>query len=289
MAIGGVIISKNPNNTLCFFGDLFSVFLVALCISISFFGISVWGIDALMMMRYIRSQPVSMSRISQINFPLKTYGEFVINTEPSLMLSFQIGDPNQRPMMNKSKYQFTNKGDKKAAPEVLNKDSEIHRNPNSYLNSYSHAVKKGNQSQSMEGENKPAIVLDETCVNEQDFSKSLMGKVKEFFSLSHLKVVLANEGFDNIKLKYMGGYWVLIEFESEVSKEKFKTHVGIGSWFSQIQQASNEFHIEERVTWEDCFHSKVFWIRAKEVPGWIPDFVEEEEEDNDSDSDPKDD
>ncbi|GJW04074.1 hypothetical protein Tco_1562930 [Tanacetum coccineum] len=34
---------------------------------------------------------------------------------------------------------------------------------------------------------------------------------------------------------------------------------------------------------------KVFWIRAKEVPGWIPDFVEEEEEDNDSDSDPKDD
>ncbi|GKA89467.1 nucleotide-binding alpha-beta plait domain-containing protein [Tanacetum coccineum] len=88
-------------------------------------------------------------------------------------------------------------GDKKAAPEVLNKDSEIHRNPDSYSNSYSHAVKKGNQSQSMEGENKPAIVLDETC--------------------------------------------------------------------------------------------KVFWIRAKEVPGWIPDFVEEEEEDNDSDSDPKDD
>ncbi|GJS92816.1 hypothetical protein Tco_0799784 [Tanacetum coccineum] len=135
----------------------------------------------------------------------------------------------------------------------------------------------------MEGENKPAIVLDETCVNEQDFSKSLMGKVKEFFSLSHLKVVLANEGFDNIKLKYMGGYGVLIEFESEVSKEKFKTHVGIGSWFSQIQQASNEFHNDERVTWVD-----IEGIPQK-VPGWIPDFVEEEEEDNDSDSDPKDD
>ncbi|GJY87623.1 nucleotide-binding alpha-beta plait domain-containing protein [Tanacetum coccineum] len=248
-------------------------------------------------------------------------------------------------MMTKSNDQFTNKGDKKDAPEVLNKDSGIHRNPNSYLNSYSHAAKKGNQSLTMQGESKPTIVLDETCVNEQDFSKSLMGKVKEFGSLSNLKVVLANEGFDNIKLKYMGGYWVLIEFESEVSKEKFKTHVGIGSWFSQIQQALNEFHNDKRVTWvdiegiplkvwtkntftriaskwgdlmhiedqeEDCFHSKriciitklvenifesfkiiikgkVFWIRAKEVPGWIPDFLEEEEEDNDSDSNPKDD
>nr|GFD10538.1 glucose-methanol-choline oxidoreductase, FAD/NAD(P)-binding domain protein [Tanacetum cinerariifolium] len=36
-------------------------------------------------------------------------------------------------------------------------------------------------------------------------------------------------------------------------------------------------------------NGKVFWIRAKEVPGWIPDFVEDDEEENDSDSDPKDD
>ncbi|GJU10513.1 hypothetical protein Tco_1132909 [Tanacetum coccineum] len=86
--------------------------------------------------------------------------------------------------------------------------------------------------------------------------------------------------------------------------------------------ASNEFHNDERVTWvdieemplkawtkntftriaskwgdlmhiedeeEDCFHSKLFWIHTKEVPGWIYNFVEEEVEDNDSDSNPKDD
>ncbi|GJZ00088.1 RNA-directed DNA polymerase, eukaryota [Tanacetum coccineum] len=135
----------------------------------------------------------------------------------------------------------------------------------------------------MEGESKPAIVLDETCMNEQDLSKSLMCKVKELGSLSNLKVALANEGFENIKLKFMSGYWVLIEFESEVSKEKFKTHVGIGSWFSQIQQPSNEFHNDERVTWVD-----IEGIPLR-VLGWIPDFVEEEEEDTDSDGDLKDD
>ncbi|GKF39937.1 hypothetical protein Tco_0119998, partial [Tanacetum coccineum] len=35
------------------------------------------------------------------------------------------------------------------------------------------------------------------------------------------------------------------------SKEKFKANVGIGSWLSQLEQASNLFHIDERVTWMD--------------------------------------
>nr|GEY37642.1 nucleotide-binding alpha-beta plait domain-containing protein [Tanacetum cinerariifolium] len=199
----------------------------------------------------------------------------------------------QRPVMNKSNDQLIIKRDKKAAPKVLNKDSEIQRNSYSYLNSYSYAVKKGNQPLTMEGENKPAIVFDETRVNEQDFSKSLMGKVKEFGFLSNLKVVLANEGFDNIKLKYMGGYWVLIEFESGTSKEKFRTNVGIGSWFSKIQQASNEFHNDARVTWVDIegipLKAKYSgYVLKRYLVGSLTLWKEGEEE-NDSDSDPKDD
>ncbi|GJV28212.1 RNA-directed DNA polymerase, eukaryota, reverse transcriptase zinc-binding domain protein [Tanacetum coccineum] len=168
--------------------------------------------------------------------------------------------------------------------------------------------------------------------------------VKEFGSLTNLKVVLANEGFDNIKLKYMGGYWVMIEFQTEDSKERFKANVGIGSWFSQLEQASNLFHIDERVTWVDIkgiplkvwtkntfnriasklgdllhvedqdegyFNSKrfciktklvdnifesfktitqgkVFWVRAKEVSGWIPNFVEDDEEESDTDDEIRD-
>ncbi|GJR25987.1 RNA-directed DNA polymerase, eukaryota [Tanacetum coccineum] len=53
------------------------------------------------------------------------------------------------------------------------------------------------------------------------------------------------------------------------------------SWFSHLQQASSLFQNEER---GDLLHvdGTVFWVRAKEVSGWIPDFVEEEEDDNDS-------
>ncbi|GJT51766.1 hypothetical protein Tco_0977923 [Tanacetum coccineum] len=41
----------------------------------------------------------------------------------------------------------------------------------------------------------------------------------------------SNEGFDKIKLKYMGGYWVMIEFQTEASKEKFRANVGIELFF----------------------------------------------------------
>ncbi|GJT42914.1 nucleotide-binding alpha-beta plait domain-containing protein [Tanacetum coccineum] len=159
----------------------------------------------------------------------------------------------------------------------------------------------------VEEENKPAIVLDEMCVNQQDYSTSLMGKVQEFGSLTNLKVVLANEGFDNIKLKYMGGYWVMINFQTQTSKEKFKANVGIGSWFSQLQQASNVFHIDERVIWVDIegIPLKVWTkntfnrISSKwddllhvedqdEVFGWILDFVEDDEEESDSDDEIRD-
>nr|GEU83789.1 RNA-directed DNA polymerase, eukaryota [Tanacetum cinerariifolium] len=79
-------------------------------------------------------------------------------------------------------------------------------------------------------------------------------------------VVLANEGFDNIEITYMSGYWVMIEFQSQAAKKIFEANVGISSWFSQIQQASG----------------KVIWVRAKDVPIWVPDFVNENDNENDT-------
>nr|GEZ76927.1 RNA-directed DNA polymerase, eukaryota, reverse transcriptase zinc-binding domain protein [Tanacetum cinerariifolium] len=49
-----------------------------------------------------------------------------------------------------------------------------------------------------------ALVLDDSCYLDRDFSLSLMGKVKEFSSLSNLKLVLDTKGFTNITIKYIG-------------------------------------------------------------------------------------
>ncbi|GJX29134.1 RNA-directed DNA polymerase, eukaryota, reverse transcriptase zinc-binding domain protein [Tanacetum coccineum] len=197
--------------------------------------------------------------------------------------------------------------------KTVSDDSLKKNGVNGYSNSYAHAVKIGHQSHYVERESIPAIVLDDSSGNQCDFATILMGKVKKFSSLTNLKLVLANEGFDCIKVKYMGGFWVMIKFLSEVAKEKFKTNVAIGSWFSKLQRASNDFLIDERVTWVDIegvplkvwskipsielhpngvisYTSKimrmiVFWVWAKEVSGWTPNFAEENKEDSDTDGD----
>nr|GEV97170.1 RNA-directed DNA polymerase, eukaryota [Tanacetum cinerariifolium] len=76
-----------------------------------------------------------------------------------------------------------------------------------------------------------------------------IARVKEFASLSNLKMVLNNEGFDNFKIQYMGELWVLLEFASEDSKILFHANVGVGSWFSQLIQASMDFIIKGRIVW----------------------------------------
>ncbi|GKA85426.1 nucleotide-binding alpha-beta plait domain-containing protein [Tanacetum coccineum] len=212
---------------------------------------------------------------------------------------------------------------------------------NEHSISYLGAVKQKGPSHDVVVDNQPSIVLDDSCIRQGDLSLSLMGKVKDFGSLSNLKLILAKEGFDNLNLKYMGGFWILFEFSSLPVLEKFKSHVGVGSWFSSLQHASNSFTIDSRVTWVDiegvplhawttntfskisskwgkllyeedkenlCLNNKrvcinttieknifesikiivkgkIYWVRAKEVSGWVPDFIEDEEEEEYSDED----
>ncbi|GKB50076.1 nucleotide-binding alpha-beta plait domain-containing protein [Tanacetum coccineum] len=145
-------------------------------------------------------------------------------------------------------------------------------------NSYAGVLKQSHVQPESIVESKPALVLDNSCMLQREFPMSLMGKVKEFSSLSNLPV------------------------------EKFQNHIGVGSWFATLQQASKMFQIDERVTWvdiegiplqawtentfariaskwgeliytedndESCLHRK--------LSGWVPEFIEEEEALNESD------
>ncbi|PWA66807.1 hypothetical protein CTI12_AA130650 [Artemisia annua] len=209
-------------------------------------------------------------------------------------------------------------------------------------NSFVDAVKSGVTSRMVGGESggesSPAIVLGDECLNTKDVSNALLGRVKEFASLTNIKMALANEGFIELNIRYMGELWVLLEFGSLKSKELFQEHTGVGSWFSELKQASLDFNIDGRIVWveiegvpfklwsgntfkrlaakwgdlldvddqeEICFHSKriclytkyhmnilesfkmifrgkVFWIRAKEVPGWVPKLLEDSEDEEHS-------
>ncbi|GKE62401.1 RNA-directed DNA polymerase, eukaryota [Tanacetum coccineum] len=95
----------------------------------------------------------------------------------------------------------------------------------------------------------PAIVMDDSCLVESDSSCSLMGKIKAINALSNLYIILADEGFDNFTLSYLGGFWVRIDAGSITSKEKMLSHVGVASWFSELQHANDYFVTKERLVW----------------------------------------
>nr|GEU72061.1 nucleotide-binding alpha-beta plait domain-containing protein [Tanacetum cinerariifolium] len=116
--------------------------------------------------------------------------------------------------------------------------NNVNHGENGMTNSYAHVV-KGNQVQNVGMEECPNMVL-ETCLNPEDFSLCLLGKVKEFASLTNLKVVLGKERYANIELKYMGGFWVMIVFQDDETKKRFQFNLAVGSWFSQIIQAYND-------------------------------------------------
>ncbi|GJS00445.1 RNA-directed DNA polymerase, eukaryota [Tanacetum coccineum] len=103
----------------------------------------------------------------------------------------------------------------------------------------------------------------------------LVGCVKEFKSLPNIHIACFNEGFSGLKISYLGGFWILLEFDSSQSCEKFKLHEGIKSWFSSLLKWTPNFEIKDRVVWIDIevdSRGKVSIVRAKEVTGWAPDF-----------------
>nr|GEW60753.1 nucleotide-binding alpha-beta plait domain-containing protein [Tanacetum cinerariifolium] len=111
------------------------------------------------------------------------------------------------------------------------------------------AVKGDEKIEDVEVETQPAMVLNDECLISRDLSKSLMGRVKEFASLAYLKMTLNNEGFMDVKIQYLGEFWVMLEFVLKETMKKFQDSVSIGSWFSVIKAASMEFQQVKRIAW----------------------------------------
>ncbi|GKB73607.1 RNA-directed DNA polymerase, eukaryota, nucleotide-binding alpha-beta plait domain protein, partial [Tanacetum coccineum] len=97
----------------------------------------------------------------------------------------------------------------------------------------------------------PALVLDDGCIIERDFSKCAMGRVKDLNSIPNLQVILTDEGFEDVKLYYLGGRWVMFECIKIEAKRNLMKHTGICSWFHEIQEVSKDFVSDERVVWVD--------------------------------------
>ncbi|GKB19531.1 RNA-directed DNA polymerase, eukaryota, reverse transcriptase zinc-binding domain protein [Tanacetum coccineum] len=149
------------------------------------------------------------------------------------------------------------------------------------------------QSPHTEMENKPALVLDNSCLNQHDYSNFLMGKVKDFASLSNLKVVLASNDF------IIDGRVTWVEIEGIPlkmwSENTFNRIASIWGTLLHVEDQEDECYHRKRIcintnvksnifeSFKAIYQGKVFWVRAKEIPGWVPDFMEDDNEESDMD------
>ncbi|GJT13306.1 RNA-directed DNA polymerase, eukaryota [Tanacetum coccineum] len=179
------------------------------------------------------------------------------------------------------------------------------------------SVLKGNPNNFNHIASSPAMVLDDECVVERDLDNFVMREVKDFSSINNLRVLLSNEGFQHVRLAYLGGLWVMIELTSPdfVSRERIVwidiEGVPLHAWsrptFSKIGSRWGEV-IELEDNKEDCFarkriciktklednilekfkiivRGKIFVIRAKELFVWSPTFNDNKEVDDYSEDD----
>ncbi|GJW67512.1 RNA-directed DNA polymerase, eukaryota, reverse transcriptase zinc-binding domain protein [Tanacetum coccineum] len=149
----------------------------------------------------------------------------------------------------------------------------------------------------------PSIVLgDEGVMSMNVDNGSFFGRVKVFASLANLKMALGNEGFSDIVIKATNEFevdgriaWV------EVEGVPFK--LWTNNTFTRIAEKWGKLlDVDDQD--ETCFHSKrlcvylkagnsiredfkithrgkMYWIRANETQGWVPEFTDEYEKEVD--------
>ncbi|GJV71855.1 RNA-directed DNA polymerase, eukaryota [Tanacetum coccineum] len=180
--------------------------------------------------------------------------------------------------------------------------------------SFVSVLKHGNQSPVTPENSKPTFVLDESCIKEYDFGMSLMGKAKDVSAIPNLPCILSKEGFQNVKLSYLGGMnssFGMNERIVWVSIEGLPIKAWTPNTFRKIASLWGEF-----VEWEDsdsksfsckqlCLKTKmdviinerqkiivqgkVHLIRVKELNAWSPNFQDDDQDDLSSDEESQED
>ncbi|GKF78746.1 reverse transcriptase domain, reverse transcriptase zinc-binding domain protein, partial [Tanacetum coccineum] len=98
-----------------------------------------------------------------------------------------------------------------------------------------------------DGTNTPSIILSQD--KHTDFPLALLGCYKDFQAIANTRSMCRNEGFLNVDFKYLGGLWVLFDFESLDARDKFLNHKGILTWFSTLKPWYDDFVVDECLIW----------------------------------------
>ncbi|GKE05461.1 nucleotide-binding alpha-beta plait domain-containing protein [Tanacetum coccineum] len=95
-----------------------------------------------------------------------------------------------------------------------------------------------------------SISVDD-CIDLDGMERSILAKVKDLSVISELLKHMSSEGFDDVGLRYVGGHWVWLEFDSMDQVESVKTSKALKEIFLEFKDVSHDFIPDERCVWID--------------------------------------
>ncbi|GJU57998.1 RNA-directed DNA polymerase, eukaryota [Tanacetum coccineum] len=159
--------------------------------------------------------------------------------------------------------------------------------------SFASVLKSNHLNSSASKDSTPAIVLDDSCIQENDLSCAALGKIKDINALPNLYDILHNEGFADVKLSYLGGdvrlVWTAIEGLPICAWNKDAIAKIVSPWgtLSDVDTADDDSLpyqkvcvatkvstiINDRI--KIIVKGKIYWIRIRELEAWSPEFDDE--------------
>ncbi|GJR55405.1 RNA-directed DNA polymerase, eukaryota [Tanacetum coccineum] len=92
-------------------------------------------------------------------------------------------------------------------------------------------------------------LTEQETINVENTDTILLVKLKDIDSMENMYVICRNEGFLDLNIHHVGGYWIWIQFPSSMSCSKFQENESLKRLYSIKRAPMPNFKIDERILW----------------------------------------
>ncbi|GJU10779.1 RNA-directed DNA polymerase, eukaryota [Tanacetum coccineum] len=92
-------------------------------------------------------------------------------------------------------------------------------------------------------------INDQDHINVVNTDSILLVKLKDIESMSNKYTICRNEGFLDLNIHHVGGYWIWIQFPSTTTCSKFQENESLKRLYSVKKAPSSNFKVDECILW----------------------------------------
>ncbi|XP_071728375.1 uncharacterized protein [Rutidosis leptorrhynchoides] len=97
------------------------------------------------------------------------------------------------------------------------------------------------------------VLAEQDLVQISNPMESILVKLKDVHTVTSIRTVLKEEGFDDVTIQYVGGLWIWCIFDSVDACAAFKVNTTLRSLYSFARPIVINFVMDERLTWVEIF------------------------------------